>query len=186
MSEAYAQTLYDRLLALPEIAVGEILDGELVVQPRPRPRHGNVSSSLSGFLFSPYRRGVGGPGGWWLIDEPEIHPENQVVVPDLAGWRREHLPRIPDAAYFMLAPDWVCEVLSPSSARYDRGAKQRIYADAAVAWYWIVDPLDRRLEVMENRDGRWAVVGMFTANETAIAQPFIEAPIPLLELWGDT
>ncbi|WP_375457855.1 Uma2 family endonuclease [uncultured Enterovirga sp.] len=131
MSSARAMPLpatYADIEALPEHLVGEIIDGMLETYPRPRPRHGAAASALSYELTGPFQRGRGGPGGWVFIVEPELHLGHQVVVPDLAGWRRERLTELPDTAYLETAPDWVCEVLSPSTARVDRGAKRRIYA----------------------------------------------------------
>ena len=123
---------YEDVLNAPENKVAEILDGELFLSPRPAPRHAVASSEIGMAIGPPFHRGVGGPGGWWILDEPELHLGEQVVVPDLAGWRRERMPAIPEAAFFSLAPDWVCEVLSPSTARIDRGRKLRIYAEAGV------------------------------------------------------
>lgn len=185
MSEAHVFTLYDRLVALPEHLVGEILDGELVASPRPRPVHSHASLVLSWALGGPYGQGVGGPGGWWLFIEPEIHLEPQVVVPDLAGWRRERLPAIPDDPYFTLAPDWVCEIISPATARIDRGVKRRIYAEAGIGWFWIVDPAKRTLEVLENRTGTWVTAASTAGPDTIAAPPFPAAPIPLAALWGE-
>jgi Uma2 family endonuclease len=106
---------YADVLAAPDHVVAEILDGELHLSPRPAPRHAAASSGLGGALHGPFDRGRGGPGGWRILDEPELHLGADVVVPDLAGWRRTRLPRLPDEAYFTLAPDWICEVVSPST-----------------------------------------------------------------------
>ena len=119
---------YEDVLNAPENKVAEILDGELFLSPRPAPRHAAAASSLGGRVGGPFDGGIGGPGGWWILDEPELHFGEHVLVPDLAGWRRERMPAIPDVAFFTLAPDWVCEVLSPSTARIDRGEKLPIYA----------------------------------------------------------
>ncbi len=132
---------YEDVLNAPENKVAEILDGELFLSPRPAPRHAVAAVGCSGALGRPFDDGVGGPGGWWILDEPELHFGEQVVVPDLAGWRRERLPAMPDEAFFSLAPDWVCEVLSPSTERIDRGRKLRIYAEAGVAHAWLVNPV---------------------------------------------
>ena len=131
---------YDDVLNAPEHKVAEILDGELFLSPRPAPRHAVASSALGMAIGGVRSTGTGGPGGWWILDEPELHFGDDVVVPDLAGWRRERMPAIPDAAFFTLAPDWVCEVLSPSTERIDRGRKLRIYAEAGVAHAWLVNP----------------------------------------------
>lgn len=117
---------------MPDTQVAEILAGELHTSPRPTPRHAVASSGLGADLSGPFDRGRGGPGGWWILDEPEIHVGDDVVVPDLAGWRRTRLPEMP-AAFFTLAPDWVCKTLSPSTEHIDRGTKLAIYAREGVA-----------------------------------------------------
>ena len=117
---------YDDVLAAPPNKVGEILDGELFLSPRPEPRHAVASSALGMALGNPFHHGSGGPGGWWILFEPELHLRRDVMVPDLASWRRERMPRLPSTAGFELAPDWECVVLSPSTARIDRTRKLRI------------------------------------------------------------
>ena len=134
---------YEDVLNAPENKVAEILDGELVLSPRPALRHSAASSQLGAAIGSAFDRRAGdpgGPGGWRILDEPELHLGEHVVVPDLAGWRRERLPVVPDDPFTSLAPDWVCEVLSPSTERIDRGRKLRIYAEAGVAHAWLVQP----------------------------------------------
>jgi Uma2 family endonuclease len=129
MSEPVARrATYEDLLQVPEHLVAEIIHGQLVTHPRPAPRHARASSSLGDELVSPFDKGRGGPGGWWILDEPELHLGAHVLVPDLAGWRRERMRSLPDTAWFELAPDWVCEVLSPGTARLDRVEKLPIYA----------------------------------------------------------
>ena len=132
---------YDDVLNAPENMVAEILDGELILSPRPAPRHAVASSALVGLLHPAFDRGRGGPGGWWILGEPELHFGEQVLVPDLAGWRRERMAALPDEAFFSLAPDWVCEVLSPSTERIDRSRKLGTYAGAKVAHAWLVNPV---------------------------------------------
>lgn len=122
---------YEELCQVPDHKVAEILDGELIVTPRPALRHASASSGLGGLLWGPFQGGRSGPGGWWILDEPELHLADDILVPDLAGWRRERVPSIPDTAYMTLAPDWVCEVISPATERMDRSRKIRIYAREA-------------------------------------------------------
>jgi Uma2 family endonuclease len=145
----------DDLLQVPENLVAGIIHGQLITHPRPAPRHAWASSSLGGELVSPRDKGRGGPGGWWILDEPELHLGPHVLVPTLAGWRRERLPTLPEAAWFELTPDWICEVLSPSTARTDRAEKLPIYAAAGVHHAWLIDPDLRTLEAFENLEGRW-------------------------------
>lgn len=174
---------YEDLLALPEHMVGQIVDGELIAMPRPASPHAMASSSLQGEFYGPFQRGRGGPGGWWLLVEPELHFGQDVLVPDLAGWRRERMPEIPNAPYFTLAPDWVCEVLSPSTASLDRVKKKRIYAREGVRHVWLVDPKERTLEVFRLEGGRWVELGTYTGDERVRAEPFEAVELELGILW---
>ena len=163
---------YEDLLKVPEHLVGEIIDGELHVTPRPAPRHADASSGLGGVLRNPFDRGRGGPGGWRILDEPELHLTADVVVPGLAGWRRERLPTLPEEAFFTLAPDWVCEVISPSSASTDRVKKLALYAREEVPHAWLADPLARTLEVLRLENGRWSIVSTFAGLDVVRVEPF--------------
>ena len=147
---------YDDLMALPDNLVAEIIGGELHASPRPAPAHAVAGSSIGALITSPYSFGRGGPGGWWILDEPELHLGPDVLVPDCAGWRKSRMPLRPATAYFPLAPDWICEVLSPSTVQIDRARKLGIYAREGVSHAWLVDPLARTLEVLRLEDGRWA------------------------------
>jgi Uma2 family endonuclease len=175
---------YADIAALPEHVVGEILNGELVVSPRPAPRHADVSSNLGGTLIPPFRFGDGGPGGWRILDEPELHLGEDVLVPDLAGWRLERMPVLPEEAYFTLAPDWVCEVLSPSTSRVDRTRKLPICARSAIPRLWLVDPGAQTLEVYGLDAGRWVLLSTHGGDETVRAVPFDAVAIDLKRLWG--
>jgi Uma2 family endonuclease len=172
---------YEDVLNAPENKVAEILDGELFLSPRPAPRHSVACSSLNGALV-PFVDGQN-PGGWWILFEPELHFGEDVVVPDLAGWRRERLPTIPDTAFFSLAPDWVCEVLSPSTERIDRGRKLRIYAAAGVAHMWLVNPVERTLEVLRLRDVAWTIVAVCSGSDPVRVEPFDAIELALGRLW---
>ncbi len=174
---------YADIVALPEHLVGEILSGELVVSPRPAPRHANVASSLGGILVPPYRFGDGGPGGWRILDEPELHLGDDVLVPDLGGWRSERLPSVPEEAYFTLPPDWVCQVLSPSTSRVDRTRKLPIYARSAVPYAWLIDPATQTLEVYRLESGHWMVAATHGGDERVRAAPFEAITADLALLW---
>jgi Uma2 family endonuclease len=176
---------YDDLLALPEHVVGEIIDGELIVSPRPAPRHAVATSVLGGELGPPYHSGRGGPGGWWILFEPELHLGDDVLVPDLAGWRRSRMPTVPDTAYFTLAPDWICEVLSPHTARLDRQKKLAIYAREGVTHAWLLDPIERTLEVLRLEGARWTIVAVHAGEEEVRAEPFDATALALARLWVD-
>ena len=174
----------DDLLALPPHRVGEIVDGTLYSPPRPVPKHARSSSVMGGKLMMPFDEGRGGPGGWWILDEPEYHLEGHVLVPDLAGWRRERMPARPDAAWFEQAPDWVCEILSPATARLDRVRKMPIYAQAGVSHLWLVDPELRTLEAYELRDGRWLLLASHAEDDAVRVPPFDAIELELTLLWA--
>jgi Uma2 family endonuclease len=176
---------YRDLFDLPDAMIGEILHGQLIAQPRPAPRHARASAVIGDELGPPYDLGRGGgPGGWWILDEPELHLGRHILVPDLAGWRRERMPFFPDTAYFDLAPDWACEVLSPGTARVDRVIKMPIYAEQAVQWLWLVEPDLRTLEVFRLCEGHWMLEGAWQENDTVRAPPFDAIAIPLGGLWA--
>jgi len=175
---------YNDILAAPENRVAEIIDGQLYTHPRPAPKHANSASSLGIEIGAPFHKGRGGPGGWWILDEPEVHLGCHIIVPDLAGWRRERMPALPETAWFELAPDWICEVLSPSTARIDRIKKLRIYAEYGVAHAWLIDPLAQTLEVFSLEGGRWVLSCAFEGEEEVRAAPFDAIAIRLQDLWG--
>lgn len=182
---ATREATYEDLLQVPENLVAEIIRGQLVTHPRPAPRHAVASSSLGVELGGPFYQGRGGPGGWWILDEPELHLGSQVLVPDLAGWRRERMPALPQTAWFDLAPDWVCEVLSPATARIDRVEKLPIYAAAGVCYAWLIDPDLRTLEAYENHDGHWLLLAARENDNPIQFPPFDAITFPLNTLWAD-
>jgi Uma2 family endonuclease len=176
---------YDDLMAVPDHLVAEIVDDELWTSPRPAPRHAVASSQLSARLIVRLDSWGRDRGGWMIISEPELHLGRHVLVPDIAGWRRERMPRLPATAYFPLAPDWVCEVLSPSTQMLDRSKKLRIYAEAGVGHAWLVDPVTRILEVLQ-RDGEgWTLLETPSGNATVRASPFEAIEVELASLWED-
>ncbi len=174
---------YEDVLNAPENKIAEILDGELFLSPRPAFLHAIAASRLGIHIGGPFDRGIGGPGGWVIVDEPELHFGAQVIVPDLAGWRRERLPTLPDRPWLELVPDWVCEVLSPSTERIDRGRKLRIYAETGVSHVWLVNPVERTLEVLRLREGSWTIVTVLTAEDEVRTEPFEAVAFPLGALW---
>ena len=176
---------YADLEAVSPLLVAEIIDGELVTHPRPVPRHTRAGSMLGGLLVPAFDIGASGPGGWWILDEPELHLAADVAVPDLAGWRRERMPRLPETAWFELPPDWVCEVLSPSTVRRDKAEKRDLYARHGIKHLWHVDPSERLLEVFDLTDGKWLLVRTFRDNDRVDVVPFSAAPFELGHLWAD-
>jgi len=171
------------VLDAPAHRVAEIIDGTLYTHPRPSPSHTLASSSLGSDLSNPFQFGRGGPGGWWILDEPELHLGDDIVVPDLAGWRRERMTELPDTAHFTLAPDWVCEVLSPSTRRLDLHGKRPVYAREGVAHLWLVEPTDRTLEAFELREGQWVLIGGAKDDEPVSIPPFHAITFGLGDLW---
>jgi len=174
---------YADLEAVPEHFVAEIIDGVLRTHPRPSPRHVVSANSLADELTSPFQKARGGPGGWVFAAEPELHLGSHVLVPDLAAWRRERLPSIPDTAYFVTVPDWACEVLSASTETRDRTVKMRIYAEQRLSHLWLVDPRQQLLEVFELRDERWVLLGAWSSEDTVRAPPFDAISFSLADLW---
>ncbi len=174
---------YADLEALPEHQVGEIVAGELIVSPRPALRHANASSRLGAQLGGPFNLGEGGPGGWRILDEPELHLGDDVVVPDLGGWRVERLPQLPDEPWLGLAPDWVCEVLSLATVAIDRGPKREIYAREGVSHLWLVDPIAQTLELLRLAKEGYLVVAVHANDEQIHPAPFDALPFDLSILW---
>ncbi len=181
---ARRRATYDDLLAVPDHLVAQIIDGELVTMPRPASLHSRAGSVVITSLCGPLDLGSGGgPGGWWIIYEPEVHLGLDILVPDLAGWRRERMPVFPDVPFFELAPDWVCEVLSPGTARLDRTRKLPIYAREHVGHAWLVDPAMRTLEVFRLQGSQWLLVATHADDEKVRAEPFEAVEIALATLW---
>ncbi|WP_146650614.1 Uma2 family endonuclease [Labilithrix luteola] len=175
---------YDDLCALPPNMVGQILFGVLHAHPRPAPKHARASTTLGEELGPPFNRGRGGPGGWVILHQPELHLGPHVLVPDMAGWRRERLPELPEKAYFELAPDWACEVLSPSTASLDRGDKRKVYGTFEVKHLWFVDPEARTLEVFELETKGYRLVEVYSNDARVRAVPFDAVEIELGALWA--
>ena len=183
MSTALKLATYEDVLAAPEFLVAELIHGSLHTMPRPGPRHASAAMQLGAGLHGPFDRGRGGPGGWLILIEPELHLGENVLVPDLAGWRRERMPVSPDTAYFSIAPDWICEGISPSTAKLDRSVKLPIYAQHNVSYAWILDPVARMLEVFQLQSRRWLLLDTFVGEDHVRPAPFDALPFDLAELW---
>lgn len=182
---ARKRATYDELLALPSNIVGQLVFGVLHTHARPAPKHARASTALGEDLGGPFNRGRGGPGGWIILDEPEVHLGEHVLVPDLAGWRRERMPELPvDKAYFDLAPDWVCEVLSPSTSGLDRGEKRAVYAEHGVKPLWFVDPEGQTLEVLALDGATYRVIDVWSGDAKVRAIPFDAIELELGALWA--
>jgi Uma2 family endonuclease len=177
---------YNDLLKAPEHLTAELVDGELFLSPQPAGPHNRFVSALGMDIGSAYDRGRGGPGGWWIVDEPEIHFDlnERVVVPDLAGWRRERMPIYPEDHKYTIAPDWICEVLSPSTFRWDRDVKLPLYAEYEVPWVWYVQPVQRYVEIRKLIGGELSLIERYDGNAKFRAEPFMEVEIDLGSIWG--
>ncbi len=180
--EARPRATYQDVLDAPPHQVAEIVDGALYTNPRPAMPHAVAASLLGYYLTGPFQVGQGGPGGWWIIDEPELHLGDDVLVPDIAGWRRSRMPNPPDGAYVTLPPDWVCEILSPSTRRLDLDAKRPVYAREGVRHLWLVDPADRTLEAFELTAGAWTRIATAADDEPVRIAPFETASFSLADL----
>jgi len=174
---------YDDVLAAPEHMVAEIVGGVLHTSPRPAARHSRATSSLHGDIAGPFDRGRNGPGGWLILIEPELHVGDDIVVPDLAAWRRARMPECPDVVYFELAPDWVCETLSPSTAGFDRRDKLAVYAREQVTHVWFVDPIARTLEILALDGQTYRVHAVHHGDAVVRAEPFDAVELELASWW---
>lgn len=183
-SPAKRRATYEDLLQVPDHKVAEIVDGDLQVSPRPASRHALAAAGLDRALGPPFHDGRGGPGGWWILFEPELHLGQDVLVPDLAGWQRERMPEFPDTPAFTLAPDWVCEVVSPATERLDRARKVPIYARVGVTHCWLVNPAARTLEVYRLAEGRWLLLATYEGEQRTRIEPFDAVELDLAPLWA--
>ena len=185
MNTALRRATYEDLLQVPDILIAEIINGELVTSPRPASPHARAAFTI-GRTLGPFDLGPGdpdGPGGWWILFEPELHLGADILVPDLAGWRREHMPVLRNVAYFEQAPDWVCEIVSPTTARIDRVRKMPVYAREQIGHLWLVDPLMRTLEVYRLEGQRWVVASTHGGAESVCAEPFAALELDMSRWW---
>jgi Uma2 family endonuclease len=174
---------YADLEAVPAPLVAEIVHGVLETHPRPLPRHAIAQAELARVVGTPFRQGGGPPGDWIFMIEPELHLGAHVVVPDIAGWRRERLPTLPSGVGVTTAPDWICEILSPSTARLDLGPKRRIYAEAGVGHLWLLDPAIQVLDAFSLAGDRWLLAGTAVGSEPVSLPPFDAISFPLDSLF---
>lgn len=183
---------YADLEAVPSNKVAELIGGTMHVLPRPASRHAVASTRLTAKLSGPFDLGEGGPGGWVILDEPELHfPDPteagaiDALVPDLAGWRRERMPSVPDVAAFTMAPDWICEILSKATEKHDRNEKMPVFAREGVRHAWLVDPTAKTLEVYAlGANGSWSRPALFHDADLVRAPPFEAVEFGLSVLWG--
>lgn len=183
-SEAKKIATYNDILVLPEYLIGEIINGELITMPRPGPRHIRSSSKLGGTLTNSFDNDNSNlPGGWWILDEPELHIEANIIVPDLAGWRKELVPKIPTVkAYFEIVPNWVCEILSKKTAIIDRTEKLPFYHKIKVDYVWFINPEQKTLEIYVRKEDEWKIIN-FGGEQIVRAIPFNAIEINLGDLW---
>ena len=185
MEAARKISLYEQLEGLPDTLTGEILNGQLHTQPRPTGRHASAELGLGDALYGPFHRGRGGPGGWRIFIEPEVHfvRDVEVVVPDLAGWHRDRLPAIPEGHRFEVAPDWVCEILSPSTSSKDREIKMPMYLHYGVSYFWLIDPVAQTLRTFKAVGNSWGETGNVTGDDLVSAEPFTAISFALSSIW---
>ncbi len=183
-TETRRATCQDMLDAPPR-EVAEVIAGTLHTHPGPAARHAWASSGLGMKIGSPFSYGDDGPGGWWILFEPELHLGEDIVVPDLVGWRRETMPGYPYAACFTVAPDWICEVLSPSTRWLDLNEKRALYAREGVGHLWFVDPDARMLEAFELSEGHWLLRATLADDAPVSLPPFDAITFPLDALWPE-
>ena len=183
---AVRRATYEDVLGAPPDKIAELIEGVLYVQPRPASAHALAASSLGMDLGTPFQRGRGGPGGWWIVFEPELHlgSEPDILVPDLAGWRRERMPQFPKTAYVEMPPDWACEVLSESTRRLDRVDKMRVYAREGVSHIWLIDPIAETVEVFRLDGVTYRVVAAHGGDDRPRLEPFEAIELELAALWG--
>ena len=175
---------YQDVLDAPENMVAEIIYGSLYTQPRPAPKHAFVETALSMEIGQPFQKGKNGPGGWIILAETEVQFGTDILVPDIAGWRRERLPNLPDENSIRVIPDWVCEVISPSSETRDRVDKREIYADYGVKHIWLIDPIARTLEAFACQDGTIALIATLKDDDPVSVAPFDAISFALDDLWA--
>jgi Uma2 family endonuclease len=180
------EATYEDLLQVPEHLIAEIIDGQLYTQPRPAPKHARAASRLDRKLGGSYDTDGSEPGGWVILFEPELHlgAKPHILVPDLAGWRRERLPVLPETAWFELAPDWVCEIVSPATSARDRVHKMPIYAGQGVQYLWLIDPDAKTLEAYRLHEGQWLRSGAWAEEAVARVEPFDAIELELKTLWS--
>lgn len=182
MNAALRPANYNDVLGLPAHVTGEILAGELHTQPRPSSRHARVETGIAREVSGPFDKGQGGPGGWLILAEPELHLGAHVLVPDLADWHRERLPVTPDGP-IDIGPDWVCEILSLSTAVKDRKLKLPIYAGLGVGHVWLVEPQSKTVEIFRNDGKHWVLLATYADQDEMRAEPFDAVPLQLASLW---
>lgn len=184
---AKKRATYEDLCEIPENMTGEIINGELTVTPRPSRRHTIAASCLGSDLIPPYQFGRdGGPGGWIIIIEPEIRLGDDILVPDLAGWKKERFPIEEDSNWISAAPDWVCEILSPKSFRIDKIKKMPLYATHNVGHIWLIDPDAKTMDAFRLESGRWSLLASFSEDDTVRIEPFEKIEINLEDLWVES
>jgi Uma2 family endonuclease len=180
---------YQDLMQVPDTKIAEIIDGELIVSPRPASPHAYAASAMGSVLHGALHGDATGPGdparpgGWWILLEPELHLGDDVVVPEWAGWRHARMPVFPAVPFFTQAPDWVCEIVSPSTGRIDRSRKMRIYARESVAHLWLVDPLVCTVEVYRLTGALWTVAAVSGGDDCVRLEPFADAELALGLWW---
>jgi Uma2 family endonuclease len=182
---AKRRATYTDLYGIPENMTGEIIDGELIVTPRPSRMHVYTASVLNNEIGPPYHLGRGGPGGWIILIEPEIGLGEDIFVPDLAGWKAARYPAAEPHNWISVVPDWICEVLSPGTARKDKVKKMPAYAQHGLPCFWLIDPIAKTLDVFRLETNRWFVLATYAEDDKVRAEPFAEIEFSMNDLWHE-
>ncbi len=179
------EATYQDVLDAPPSMVAQLIHGKLYTMPRPAPPHVHAQFLLANEIHSHFWFGGGSVGGWRIYNEPEVHFGKDVLVPDIAGWRYERMTALPKTAYFPISPDWVCEVLSESTKRFDLGEKRDIYAEHGVGYLWLVDPIVRQLDAFSLRNAEWELIDTLVGDTDACLPPFEEVTFNLGPIWDE-
>lgn len=178
--------VYEDLYSIPDAMIGQIINNELLALPRPSSHHSHISFVLSGEIAGPFRFGRnGGMGGWIILYEPEIRLGDHTLVPDIAGWKKERLPKPPKENWISVPPDWVCEILSPGTERIDRKKKMPIYAEFGILHLWLIDPAEKTFESYRLESGKWLLLAVYGDDDKVRAEPFDAIEIDLSNLWWE-
>jgi Uma2 family endonuclease len=181
--ETRMKLTYEDLCNVPDDMTGEIIDGELSLTPMPSKQQIHTGTKLANAVVAAYHFGTKGPGGWIILDEPDLAFGEDILVPELAGWKEDRFIVSWEHHWISVAPDWVCEIISPETAQRDRTQKMPIYERNGVSYVWLIDPAEKSLEIFRLESGKWGAPTLYTGNDKVRAEPFEQTEINLGDLW---